>query len=135
MRVECVFDSEIFFSAIKWLIDEWLVEYNDFDDNRSRYAIHQRDFDRVITFSAHKDLTLPMLRWILAKLPDLHIGQESLRVYEEYTGDRTPYDEIVIEEPSAEVKTKVLAGLDRGQEFWTLVADALGNTAEEFSVL
>lgn len=136
MRVECVLDSEIFFSTINRLINEWLVEYDDLDENQNRYAVHQHSIGREITFTAHKNLTLPMLQWILSKLPDLHIGQQTLRVYEEYTGVRTFCDEIIIlEEPSDEVKAKVLQGLERGHEFWTLVSNSLRETAAEFSKL
>lgn len=134
MRVECLFDSEILFSAINRICNEWLVEPYDLEDKRSKYSVCQVP-DRVITFTARADLTLPMLCWILAKLPNLHIGQESLRLSKEFTSERTPFDEVVVEEPSEEIKALVLAGLNRGHEYWGQLAEALADTSAEFSTL
>lgn len=134
MRVECISDSELFFSAIHAFVDEWFVEAWSLDDGKSPHSIRSPWPDRKVTFTASDELTLPMMRWILTKSGDLHVAAQTLQRFEEYTGDRVHYDEVVVQEPSPVVWHLVQRGLENASEFLANRVAAFNRAARDLAV-
>ena len=133
LRVKCIADSELFFSAICVFIDQWLVGLLCLEDGQSLYSTRHPWPDREVTFTVSDELTAAMMRWILTKLDGLHVAAETLQPFEKYTGDRVPPDDLVVQEPSPVVRHVVQHCLERARDTWAIRARdidvAAGNLA------
>lgn len=134
MRVEFVKDSELFLYAIAYFVDEWLVEPLYLKEGQSRLTTRHPWPDKEVTFTASDEITLPMMRWILSTLADLHVAAETLERYEDYTGDRVHFDEVIVEEPSPMVWHVIQHSMEQALDFWTNRVGEIAAAASDLAV-
>lgn len=134
LRVEFQKDADLIFSAINAFVDEWTVVPICCFDGVKPNSIRHAWMDNEVIFTVSDDLTLPMMRWVLTKLVDLHVAAETIELFENYTGERVHYDDVVTEEPSPAVWHVLQYSLEHAAEFWEGRSVELREAAIEFAV-